>query len=85
MEITSAGKETIKTDPPLNAPTGFRTGNGVASASRLADVWKLRAVELPAMVRKAGETIRDAIVTDDGRGLLLSVPRCMRCLISTRL
>ena len=31
-----------KTDPPLNAPTGFRAGNGVASANLSEDVWKLR-------------------------------------------
>lgn len=31
-----------QTNPPLKAPTGFRGGKGTASASLLADVWKLR-------------------------------------------
>lgn len=56
------------TNPPLNAPTGLRTGIGVAiSVSLLEDVWKLRDAEGVAMERIAGENMRDAIVTD-GKG-----------------
>lgn len=34
-----------QTNPPLNAPTGFRGGKGAASVSRRDDVWKLRATQ----------------------------------------
>lgn len=58
------------TNPPLNAPTGFRTGNGVTtSASLLDEVWKLLVVRRAAegvemAVRIEGSSIRDAIFAD---------------------
>lgn len=57
----------IWTDPPLKAPTGFRTGNGVAIASayRLELVWKPRIAGrkgAEAEVRRiAADNVRDAM------------------------
>lgn len=54
------------TDPPLNAPTGFRTGKGVASWNLRAELWKLRVMrrEAEGDVRRriAGEKLREAIL-----------------------
>lgn len=66
------------TYPPLNAPTGFRTGNGVTtSASLLDEVWKLlavrRAADGVARAHIAGESIRDAILLDQRRGACVMI------------
>jgi hypothetical protein len=55
------------TDPPLNAPTGFRTGRGVAASANLREeVWKLRDSWIVAGVeeteRIAGNRMRDAMI-----------------------
>ena len=53
------------TYPPLKAPTGFRTGKGIASANRRGDVWKLRDMRREAdgveMRRIDGRRVRDAM------------------------
>ncbi|CAG8976053.1 hypothetical protein HYALB_00010335 [Hymenoscyphus albidus] len=61
-----------KTHPPLKAPTGFLTGNGVAPSRNIVELWKLRsgaerswsAVEglANARMRSAGVRMRDAMV-----------------------
>lgn len=74
--LTPPGRMDLNTTyPPLKAPTGFRTGNGVTtSASLLDDVWKLlvvrRAAEGVARARMAGDSMRDAIVLDRRRAPL---------------
>ena len=64
MELSASTED--RTHPPLNAPTGFRTGRGTASASLREDVWKLRVVRRVAegsiVARIAGARIRDAMV-----------------------
>lgn len=51
-----------QTHPPLNAPTGFRTGNGVTSANLRADVVKPRTAVGVDNVRIAAGRTRAAIV-----------------------
>ena len=54
-----------ETNPPRKAPTGFRTGKGVASANLRDEVWKLRDVRRAAddeeIRRVDGKRIRDAM------------------------
>ncbi len=52
--------EGYHTDPPLKAPTGFRTGKGVASANLRAEVVKLRVVDDAETARITGR-MREAI------------------------
>lgn len=62
---------TENTYPPRKAPTGFRTGSGVAttgattSASCLAELWKLRAV------RKAVVGVKRQRVADERNRLAI--------------
>lgn len=59
--------EQESTDPPLKAPTGFRTGKGAASVNLREDEWKLRAARRVAAgedaARIIGDRRRDAIAT----------------------
>lgn len=53
------------TDPPLKAPTGFRTGKVAAASASRVEVWKRRTVRSEAcgddIARIAGESNRDAM------------------------
>ena len=53
-----------ETHPPLNAPTGLRTGSGTASASVRDETWNDRVVRMLAEgeARIACAKMRDAIV-----------------------
>ncbi len=62
--MLEAADGVTNTYPPLNAPTGFRTGNGETSANLRGEVWKLRvAFNVAAGVdkRMAGLRMRVAI------------------------
>lgn len=51
------------TNPPLNAPTGFRAGSGEASCILRAEVWKPRdAVGEASRRLAAGAKLRDAML-----------------------
>lgn len=61
-----------KTNPPLNAPTGFRGGNGIASASLLEDVWNLRL-----RIRVKGKKVEERrVAAGKSRNAIMKIMRC---------
>jgi hypothetical protein len=74
---SGAGAKEIKsiTDPPLNAPTGFRTGAAAAvSCKRRLEVWNdLVGVKMG----RASE--RDEVVEKRGRSLEAMLAGCNEC------
>lgn len=65
MHRTRFATRNRRTDPPLNAPTGFRTGRGAATSANLrVDVWKLRVVRAAEGEERriAGLSMRVAIL-----------------------
>jgi hypothetical protein len=63
------GLEQSRTYPPLNAPTGFRTGNCTASASLWEEV-KFRITDGEERLRIAGLRRREYIVVCSSRQVL---------------